>query len=167
MAADLANLEAYLASLSDIIYPINIMSKVNEADIQELTLAIGLLLRRIRSTAPTEMRDFSWTQKAVMSRLDKDGPMTIADLARAEGVKPQSMGTAIATMEEQGLIERKPHPTDGRQFNIKLTAKGQTMRKSTNDARLLWLKEAIEKLDKQEQSTLFAASEIIKHIAES
>ena len=65
----------------------------------------------------------------VMRRLDTDGPATTADLARAEGVKPQSMGATIAALEEKGIVERKPHPTDGRQMNIALTAKGATVRK--------------------------------------
>src|SRR5580693_2551779 len=97
--------------------------KDNKAAVEDLALAIGLLVRRVRADAPPELREFSWTQKAVLSRLEKDGPATAADLARAEGVKPQSMGTAIALLEEMGLVERKAHPTDGRQINIKLTAR--------------------------------------------
>ena len=80
---------------------------------------------RIRADTPRELQEFSWTQKAVLRHLEKHGPATAADLARAEGVKPQSMGTAL------GLLERKAHPTDGRQINIKLTARGITLRRNT------------------------------------
>ena len=52
----------------------------------------------------------------------------VAVLARAEGVKPQSMGTAL------GLVERKAHSTDGRQINIKLTARGITLRRNTKES---------------------------------
>ena len=79
-------------------------------------MALGLLVRRIRADAPPELQEFSWTQKAVLSRLEKHGPATAADLARAEGVKPQSMGTALGLLEKKGLVERKAHPTDGRQI---------------------------------------------------
>jgi DNA-binding MarR family transcriptional regulator len=44
-------------------------------------------------------------------------------LARGDGMKPQSMGTIIAALEEIGLVERKPHPADGRQMKIQLSAK--------------------------------------------
>ena len=138
-----------------------------EAAVDELALAIGLLLRRVRAEAPSEAHDLSWTQKAVLSRLDKEGSATIADLARAEGVKPQSMGTAVSFLEQQGFVERKPHPTDGRQVNIKLTARGQSMRKTTRDAKLKWLSQTISALDKQDQAALFRATQIIKSIAES
>jgi DNA-binding MarR family transcriptional regulator len=101
-----------------------------------------------------------------MGRLAKDGPATTADLARAEGVKPQSMGTTIASLEEMGMVERKPHPSDGRQVNISLTAKGAAVRKSAKDAKQTWLAQAIGQLDKPDQEALFAAGEVIKRLAE-
>jgi DNA-binding MarR family transcriptional regulator len=76
------------------------------------------------------------------------------------------MGTTIATLEERGLAARKPHPTDGRQMNIELTAKGVALRKSSKEAKWTWLAQAIAQLDEQEQETLFAAGEIIQHLAE-
>ena len=99
-----------------------------------------------------------------MSRLDNDGPATTADLARAEGVKPQSMGATVAALEERGFVERTPHPTDGRQVNIALTAKGVALRKTATDAKRTWLAQAIAQLDKDEQHTLFAASGIMKRL---
>ena len=131
----------------------------------DFTQAIGLLVRRMRAVAVSQ--ELSWTETVVMARLDKDGPATIADLARAEGMKPQSMGTTIAALEEIGIVERKPHPTDGRQVTIELTAKGAAMRKSAADAKLTWLAHAVEQLDEREQQTLFKASEIIKRVVQS
>ncbi len=132
----------------------------------ELTLALGSLIRRVRAAAPSELHELSWTQKSVIVRLDKNGPATAADLARAEGVKSQSMGTAIATLEKMGLVERKAHPTDGRQMNIVLTVKGNAMRKNTREAKHTWLAHAIEKLDKKDQKKLFAAGEVIKKLVD-
>jgi DNA-binding MarR family transcriptional regulator len=124
--------------------------------------AIGLLVRRVRAEAASH--ELSLTEAAVMARLAKDGPATTADLARAEGMKPQSMGTTIAALEEMGMVERKPHPTDGRQVNIELTGKGAAVRESAKDAKRIWLAQAIAQLDKREQATLFAAGEIIKRL---
>ena len=101
-----------------------------------------------------------------MARLAKDGPATTADLARAEHMKPQSMGTTIAALEEMGMVERKPHPTDGRQVNIALTANGAAVRKSAKDAKRTWLAQAISQLDEHERDTLFKAGEIIKKLVE-
>ena len=144
-----------------------IAQKSSDVAVEEFALALRLLVRRIRADAPPELREFSWTQKAVLSRLEKDGPATAADLARAEGVKPQSMGTALGLLEKMGFVERKAHPTDGRQINIKLTARGITLRRKTKKATYAWLSRAIAGLDKQEQTTLFKAGELIKRIAET
>ena len=141
--------------------------KSQEDAATELALALGLLMRRLRSAAPSESNELSWTQKAVMVRLDTEGPATTAELARGEGVKPQSMGATVAGLEELGIVERRPHPTDGRQVNVELTAKGAAVRKSAGDAKRTWLALAIAQLDKQEQETLFAAGEIIKRLAKS
>ncbi|MFZ3202005.1 MAG: MarR family transcriptional regulator [Candidatus Acidiferrales bacterium] len=140
------------------------LRKSLEIAVIDFMQAIGLLVRRVRAAAASH--DLSWTETAVMWRLATDGPATTADLARAEGMKPQSMGTTIAVLEEMGMVERKPHPTDGRQVNIDLTVKGAAMWKIAGDAKRTWLVQAITQLSKHEQATLFEAGEIIKRLAE-
>ena len=141
--------------------------KSNEGAVEDFAMALGLLVRRIRAGTPPELQEFSWTQQAVLRRLEKNGPATSADLARAEGVRPQSMSTALGLLEKMGLIERKPHPTDGRQINMKLTARGITLRRNTKEATYAWLSRAMAELDRQEQTTLFKASKLIKRMAET
>jgi DNA-binding MarR family transcriptional regulator len=126
--------------------------------------AIGLLVRRVRAAAASH--ELSLTEAAVMARLAREGPATTADLARAEGMKPQSMGSTIAALEEMGMVERRPHPSDGRQVNIELTAKGAAVRKSAKDAKRTWLAQAVAQLAEPERETLFKAGEIIKRLAE-
>ena len=126
--------------------------------------AIGQLVRRARAAGGSH--GLSWSETAVMWRIATDGPATTAELARAEGMKPQSMGATIAELEEMGMVERRPHPTDGRQVNIDLTLKGAAVWKTSSDAKRTWLAQAIGRLDKREQANLFAAGEIIKRLAE-
>ena len=135
-----------------------------ETAVIDFTHAVGLLVRRVRAAAASH--ELSWTESAVMARLARDGPTTTVGLARAEGVKPQSMGTTIAALEEMGIVERQPHPTDGRQVNIELTAKGAAVRKSARDAKQTWLVQAISQLDEQERETLFEAGRIIQRLVE-
>jgi DNA-binding MarR family transcriptional regulator len=139
--------------------------KTLETAVADFTQAIGLLVRRVRAAAASH--DLSLTESAVMARLAKEGPATTADLARAESMKPQSMGTTIAVLEEMGMVERKPHPTDGRQVNIELTAKGAAVRQSAREAKRTWLAQAIAQLDEQERETLFKAGEIMKRLVET
>ena len=138
--------------------------KTLDTAVVDLMQSIGVLLRRARAASGSN--ELSLTEAYVMGRLAKDGPATTAELARAEGMKPQSMGTTIAALEEMGMVERRPHPSDGRQVNIELTAKGAAVRKSAKDAKRTWLAQAVAQLAEPERETLFKAGEIIKRLAE-
>lgn len=159
------DLQVRLDSLTFYVYFSLMMTrKILDTAVSDLAHSIGLLVRRWRAAAPSQ--ELSWTGSLVMARLAKDGAATTADLARAEAMKPQSMGTTIAALEKLGFVERKPHPTDGRQINIKLTPEGAAMRKNAKDAKLTWLKYAIAELDEEERKTLFKAGAIIKRLAQ-
>ena len=135
-----------------------------DAAVNDLIHSVGLLVRRVRAAAGS--RELSFSQSAVMGRLDREGPATTADLARAEGVKPQSMGATIAALEEMGMVVRKPHPTDGRQVNIALSAKGAAVRARAREAKRTWLAQAIAQLDAEQQEILFQAGDIFKRLVE-
>ena len=136
-----------------------------EADAADLMHAVGVLLRRVRGEAGHE--GLSWSQAAAMGRLDRTGPMTTADLARAEMVKPQSMGTLLAELEQEGLVERRPHPTDGRQILFSLTEAGVQARRQRQAAKLAWLAAEIDRFDAGERRTLIAAIALVKRLGES
>jgi DNA-binding MarR family transcriptional regulator len=133
--------------------------------VQDFAQSIGLLIRRVRAVSSSH--ELSWSQSAVMNRLANDGPATTADLARAEGVKPQSMGTIVAALEGRGFVTRRAHATDGRQFNIELTAEGAEIRRSAKDARHSWLADAIATLTDDERETLLAAGALMKRLADT
>jgi DNA-binding MarR family transcriptional regulator len=46
------------------------------------------------------------------------------------------MGTVLGLLEKKGLVERKAHPTDGPQINIKLTARGKNVDTTLPSGRL-------------------------------
>jgi len=167
------NLQDKLASLTAYMHACHTLTltkyatmptKTLEQHVIDLMQAVGLLVRRTRNESHAD--ELSMTESVVMSRLASDGAATIAALARAEGMRPQSMGTTITSLEEMGIVKRTPHPTDGRQMLIELTAKGVQLRKKTREAKQMWLLQAIAALDTDERETLLKAGEIIKRLAE-
>jgi len=135
-----------------------------ETTIAELSLAIGQLLRRLRAESNPD--ELTWSQTVALSRLEQAGSMTTADLARAESVKPQSMGATLAELEREGLVKRQPHPTDGRQVLFALTDEGVEARRKRSAAKQRWLLAAMAKLDPAEQRTLVSAAALIKRLGE-
>jgi DNA-binding MarR family transcriptional regulator len=137
-------------------------SSSSETVVPALTQAIGQILRRLRADANPGGLNLS--QTAALARLDEGGPTTTADLARAEAMKPQSMSTILASLEEEGLVERKPHPSDGRQVLFSLTARGVEARRKRTMAKQEWLLAAVAKLSPTERQTLFAAAALIRKL---
>lgn len=135
-----------------------------EAAVTELTAAVGQLLRRLRSEAnPNEL---NLSQLGALARLDRHGAATTADLARAESMKPQSMGAILASLEQEGLVKRQPHPTDGRQILFALTAEGVEMRRQRGIAKREWLLAAMAEMEPAELQTLIDAIPLIKRLGE-
>lgn len=133
-------------------------------DVEGLMSAFGLLLRRLRAEAGSH--ELSWSERLVIGRLARSAPMTTADLARAEGMKPQSMGTTVAGLEARGLVRREPHPTDGRQSLLGLTTEGSALRGAIRDAKQAWLEKAIDELEPHDRETLLAAVSVIARMVE-
>jgi DNA-binding MarR family transcriptional regulator len=136
-----------------------------EIAVTDFAQSIGLLIRRARAAAASS--GLSWTETAVLKRLVTNGPATTADLARSQGMRPQSMRTIIASLEKLGMVRRKPHATDGRQVNIQLTARGAAAQKTIGDEKRTMLVQSIAQLSPHDRDTLFAAGKIIKRLVES
>lgn len=136
------------------------MAKTRDLDVNDFAQVIGRLARHMRAAAA--QHELSLTESAVLARLGRDGPATTAELARAESMRPQSMSAAVATLEERGLVERRPHPSDGRQVNIALTDRGAAVRSSTKDLKRAWLAQATAQLEVEERQILARAGDILK-----
>ncbi|PZW41344.1 MarR family transcriptional regulator [Humitalea rosea] len=136
-----------------------------ETAVTEFRLAVGQLVRRLRTEA--NPGDLTLSQNATLARLEKAGGATTAELARAESVKPQSMAAILTGLERDGLVERRPHPTDGRQVLFSLTGDGAEARRKRNIARNDWLLAAMARLDPGEQQTFISAIALIKRLGEA
>jgi len=132
----------------------------------ELRVAIGRLSRRLREQ--TQRGGPSWSHQSILNRLDRDGPATVASLARAEGVRPQSMGATVSILQGAGLIAGEADPADGRQTILSLTAAGREMVRAGRAAREGWLFHAIQsELTREEQETLASCVELLERLARS
>ena len=131
--------------------------------VEELLRSTGQLVRRLR--AETNASELTLSQSAALARLHQNGLMTTADLARTEGVKPQSMGATLAMLERDMLVEREPHPTDGRQALYRLTDRGRQVREQRRLLKRAWLLSAMASLDDADRQALAAAVRVMGHLA--
>jgi DNA-binding MarR family transcriptional regulator len=80
---------------------------------------MGKLRRRLREQ--TDAGDLPPSQVNVLRRLEREGPITVSALARAAGIRSQSMGATVAALQSAGLVAGAPDPADGRQTLLSLT----------------------------------------------
>jgi DNA-binding MarR family transcriptional regulator len=131
----------------------------------ELRTSLGKLKRKLRSQAGQE--DLTSSQVSVLLRLEKDGPATVSNLARAEAMRPQSMSAVIAPLEAAGLVSGTPDPNDGRQTLFSLTKMCRKRIQERRAAKQDWLTRNIQaRLSAQEQKKLAAALEILARLVE-
>jgi DNA-binding MarR family transcriptional regulator len=132
----------------------------------ELRVLIGKLKRRLRQEA--HIGDLTSSQTQVLGRLAREGPATVTNLARAEGVRPQSMGETLAVLKASGFVSGAPDPADGRQTVLSLTPACEEMIRAGRAAREDWLFHALQtKLAPHEQEELARAVELLKRLADS
>jgi DNA-binding MarR family transcriptional regulator len=131
----------------------------------ELRVVIGKLVRRAREQAPAG--DFTNSQKSVLLRLERDGPATVSMLARAEGVRPQSMRITVAALEAARAVNGKPDPKDGRQTFVSLTPSFMKIVKTGRAAKEDWLFRALQaQLTAREREQLAAAAKLLSRLAD-
>ncbi|MDT7729577.1 MAG: hypothetical protein QOI21_6153 [Actinomycetota bacterium] len=126
-------------------------------------MSVVRLNRKLRAQRAGE--SISLTQISALSTLHKCGPLTPGQLAAKEGVQPPSMTRVIAALEEFGHVKRKPHPTDGRQAIVELSAAGLSFIEDTISVREAWLDQQLAELSGEEREVLSKAAEIIDRMA--
>lgn len=140
---------------------------INEDDSAGLQLAenlreiVGTFVRRIRSQADTP----TTSQSEALSLLDREGPLSVAELAERRNVKHQSMRLVAAQLEAERLISKAPHPADGRSQLLSITQAGRAELGRARSARTEEIAKAIkERLSDEERRMLGEAIRIIEKL---
>ena len=132
---------------------------------EELRTLANKLKRRLREQS--QAGDLTPSQVAVVLRLEREGPATTSSLARAEGMRPQSMGAVIAPLEAAGFVSGTPDPNDGRQTVLSLTDSARETLRKSRAIRQGWLSQMIHtRLSVREQEQLSSAVELLKRLVD-
>jgi DNA-binding MarR family transcriptional regulator len=68
----------------------------------------------------------SWSRLRLLGILSCHGPQMMSDLGNALGVTPRTVTTLVDALEQEGLVTRRPHPTERRATLIELTPRAAT-----------------------------------------
>jgi DNA-binding MarR family transcriptional regulator len=82
---------------------------------REVSAAVGLSFSRARAV-----------------RRVADEPMSMGDLAASLGIDRPNATVLVDDLEAQGLVRRRPHPTDRRTKMVEATRKGKSLARRAN-----------------------------------
>jgi DNA-binding MarR family transcriptional regulator len=94
-------------------------------------LMSDLVLDNQRRRQVTDALGMSFGRSRALRRLARR-PMSMGELAQVLGIDPPNATTLVADMESQGLVRRKPHPTDGRAKLVEATRKGKSLARTAD-----------------------------------
>ncbi len=112
---------------------------------------LTIISRFIERMAVFDLRpvDFS-----VLSLIGHNPGITSRELCNALNILPPNMVGFLKAFEKRELIERTPHPTDGRAMGLTLTKKGQQLMQKAEVVAIESDSSAAHRLSAAEQKTL-------------
>jgi DNA-binding MarR family transcriptional regulator len=93
------------------------------------------------------------------------GPIGMSELAREEDLNPTMLSRVVARLADGGLLERTPHPDDGRVVVVSPNEAGTSLRTETVRAHNDVLAHELDGLSPEEAAALETALPIIEKLA--
>lgn len=129
---------------------------------QQLWLGLSVLVRQVRQTRDPSL---SLPETTALKRLENEPSVTLAALARAEAISPQSLGATVAALAARGLISREPDPDDARQTLLAITPAGRALLHDRHSARVRQFAVVLERdFTEAERETLAAAAPLLERL---
>ena len=140
-------------------------SKYSDDDAARLRLGVARLARHLRAVDAAS--SLTPTQASLLSTIVRRGPLGLSDLAAVEGIDAPTLSRAVARLEEQGLVRRRPDPSDRRAVTVEPSAPGrkllQRLRAERNDA----LRARLAELGDDERRLLHDALPVLETLADA
>ena len=120
------------------------------------------LLRRLRTE--DDALGVSPPRLSALSVVVVAGPIGIGALAAAEGVAAPTMTRLIDGLERDGLVRRRPDPTDARGVLVETTAAGKRILTKGRRQRVRTLAEVLAGLTSGELAAIGRGAELIERV---
>ena len=130
-----------------------------------LKLIVGRTARKLRQAHA--VGDTTLSEVSVLARLERDGPDSPGALAELERVRPQAMATTLASLEQRGLVTRRPDPSDRRRVVLTVTDAGRKVIGDRRSESVRLLAQAIEaEFTPAERDELVGALPLLERLTE-
>jgi len=110
--------------------------------------------------------EITLTQARTLSTLATRGPHRVTDLALLEQVAQPTMSNLVARLEDHGLVERIPDPSDSKATLISITTEGSKQWRSMVALRTNVLASGLALLTASEKKSLEAALPALERLVD-
>ncbi|WP_330341933.1 MarR family winged helix-turn-helix transcriptional regulator [Streptomyces sp. NBC_00557] len=136
-----------------------------DAPAERLMLAVEEIVRYVRRSATAG--GLSTAASSALSRLGREGPQRLTELARAENASQPNMTQLVTRLERAGLVRRTADRTDGRGVLVEATPAGLDVFRRRRSERAGALAELLEELTEPERHAVAVAlpalARVIRH----
>ncbi|MGW7680255.1 MarR family winged helix-turn-helix transcriptional regulator [Kribbella sp. NPDC054772] len=112
------------------------------------------------------VRKFNFSTLSVLHTLDRRGPLRLTDLLPTEQLKQPALTSLVAKLEQDGLLQRRPDPADGRASLISLTRAGRQIVRSRHANRVAKLTRLVDQLTPEELAVLAGSVDVLHRLTE-
>ncbi len=96
--------------------------------------------------------------------IEREGEMTLGELARQEQVTPPTITKVVGALEERGFVERTRDEQDGRVSRVRTTAKGRRWLDASRARRTAWLATQLGDLSPDELARVADALDVLEQL---
>lgn len=108
----------------------------------------------------------SFTTLSVLHTLSRKGPTRLTELTATEQMTQPAITQMVRRLEDDGLLERRADPHDGRVVLVQLTARGAQVIATRHAARVERLTSLLERLPPEERAAIASALPALAHTIE-
>lgn len=112
------------------------------------------------------VRRYNFSTLSVLHTLGRHGPLRLTDLLPTEQLKQPALTALVARLEEDGLIQRRPDPNDGRAMLLSLTRAGKQIVRSRHAERVKKLSRLVDQLTPEERAVLVDSVHVLTRLTE-
>src|SRR3954449_6249202 len=135
-----------------------------DLDVERLTTVIedfNTIFIRLPS-----VRRFNFSTLSVLHTLSRKGPLRLTDLLATEQLRQPALTSLVAKLEQDGLLQRRPDPSDGRASLLSLTRTGRQLVRSRHANRVAKLTTLVERLTPGERAVLAGSMDVLHRLTE-
>jgi DNA-binding MarR family transcriptional regulator len=120
------------------------------------------LIRQLRQ----QNVDLTASQASALATINRDGPLTVGELAKAEHVSSPMITKIAKGLEEERLVTRTVDEADKRVTQLAITKEGERRLERSRNRKNAWLARQLQGLSREELAAVEAVIPVLERISQ-